>query len=56
MFFFKTEVWLIYNVLLITGVQQSGSVIHIYTFFNILFHYGLSQDFEYINSSLCCTQ
>ena len=30
------EVWLIYNVVLISAIQQSGSVIHIYIFFFIL--------------------
>ena len=30
---FFIEVWLIYNVVLISAVQQSDSVIHIYTFF-----------------------
>ena len=40
------QVELIYNVVLISHVQQSGSYI-----FHILFHYGLSQDIEY--SSLC---
>ena len=45
---------MIYNVVPISAVQQSDSVIHIYTFFfNILFHYGLSQDIVY--SSLCYT-
>ena len=45
---------LIYNVVLISAVQQCDSVIHIYTFlFNIPFHYGLSQEIEY--SSLCYT-
>ena len=43
--FFKTEVQLIYNVVLVSGVQQSDSVVY------ILFHYRLSQDIEY--SSLC---
>ena len=40
--------------MLITTVQQSDSVIHIYTcipLLNILFHYGLSYDIEY--NSLC---
>ena len=42
---FLTEVWLIYGVVLISAVQQSNSVIHIYTFFFIFFfHYGLSRD------------
>ena len=42
---------MIYNVVLISAVQQSDSVIHTYILFHILFHYGLSQDIEY--SSLC---
>ena len=43
---------MIYNVMLISPVQQSDSVItHIYVFLNFIFHYGLSQDIEY--SSLC---
>ena len=33
--------------MLISAVQQSDSVIHIYILFYILFHYGLSQDVEY---------
>ena len=42
---FLIEVYLIYNVALSSAVQQSHSVIHIYTFlFYILFHYGLSQE------------
>ena len=31
--FFLIEVQLIYNVVLISAVQQSDAVIHIYTFF-----------------------
>ena len=52
--FLKTEV-LIFNVGPISAVQQGDSVIHtyIYSFFNILFHYGLSKDIYY--SSLCYT-
>ena len=51
---FFIEVQLIYNVVLISAVQQSDSVIHIHTFFfNIVFHYGLSQGIGY--SSLCYT-
>ena len=38
--------------MLITAVQQSDSVIHIYILFHILLHYGFSQDTEY--SFLCC--
>ena len=45
------DVWLTYNVVLISSVQQSDSVIHIYVIFHILFHSDLSQDIEY--SSLC---
>ena len=52
--FFLTEVQLIYTVVPISAIQQSDSVLHIYTFFlNILFHYGLSQETGY--SSLCYT-
>ena len=49
------EVELIYNVVLISSVQQSDSVIHIYVCicFYILLHYGLLQDIKY--SSLCYT-
>ena len=45
------EVELIYKVVLISVVQQCDS--DMYSFFYILFHYGLSQDTEY--SSLCST-
>ena len=51
LFLKKIEVQLAYNVVLLSAVQQSDSVIHIYILFYILFHYGLSQDVEY--SSLC---
>ena len=39
----KIEIRLIYNVVLISGTQQSDSVIHIYIYllFQILFHYRL---------------
>ena len=54
-FFFLIDVQLIYNVVLVSAVQQSNSVIRIYVYiyilFYILFHYGLSQDIEY--SFLC---
>ena len=53
---FSVEVYLIYNVALISAAQQSHSVICIYTFlFYILFHYGLSQEIGYVNSSLWYT-
>ena len=51
--FFLIEVYLIYNVVLISAVQQSDSVIYIYIYIYILFHCGLLQDIEY--SSLCYT-
>ena len=38
-----------YNVVLISAVHQSDSVIHIYILFHILFHYGLSQEIEYVS-------
>ena len=37
--------------MLVSGVQQNDSVIHIYFPFHILSHYGLLQNVEY--SSLC---
>ena len=45
------DTWLLYNVVLISGVQQSD--IYIYILFHRLFHYRLLQDIEY--SSLCYT-
>ena len=54
---FFIELWLNYNVALITIVQQSDAVIYIYIYthahilFHIYFPYSLSQDIEY--SSLC---
>ena len=50
-YFLKVEVWWIYNVVLISAAQHSDSVTRVYIPFQILFHYGLSQDIEY--SSLC---
>ena len=39
----------VYNVVLISAVQQSDSVIYVYIYilFHVLFCYGLSQDIEY---------
>ena len=51
-FFSFIEAELIYNAVLISSVQQSDSIIHVYIHLHILFHYDLSNDFEY--SSLCC--
>ena len=53
--FKKKKLWLIYNVVLISVVLQSDSVIHtfMHSFLEIIFHYGLSQDIEYY--SLCYT-
>ena len=49
--FFSTEVLLIYSVVLVSGVQKSGSGTYTYThthiIFHIIFHYGLVQDVEY---------
>ena len=39
--------------MLVSGIQQSDSVIHIYIVFQIIFHYRLLLDIEY--SSLCYT-
>ena len=47
--FLKIEVYLLYNIVFVSGVQQSDSII----FLKIIFHYRLLQDIEY--SSLCCT-
>ena len=54
-FFSLIEVELIYNVVLISAVQQSNSVVYVSVciYIYILFHYGLSRDTEY--SSLCYT-
>ena len=49
--FFFIGVELIYNVMLVSGVQQSDSVIHTYILFQILFPYRLLWVIEY--SSLC---
>ena len=47
--FFFIEVWLDYNVVSVTVVQQSDSVMYyIYTHFHTLFHYGLSQDIDIV--------
>ena len=57
--FKKGEVWLTCNVVLISGVQQSDSLIcvhiqiYIHVLFQILFLYWLLQDIAY--SSLYCT-
>ena len=48
--FFLNEVQLISIIVLVSGVQQSNSVIY---FFLILFHYRLLPDIKY--SSLCYT-
>ena len=43
-----------YNVVLVSGVQQSDSVTHVYiVLFQILFHHWLLKDIEY--RSLCYT-
>ena len=45
------EIELTYNTVLVSGVQQSDSVIHTCIIFQILSHYRLLQGIEY--SSLC---
>ena len=56
-FFFLAELQLIYNIVLVSGIQQSDSAIYvsvfiyIYILLQILFHHRLLQDIEY--SSLC---
>ena len=54
-FVFLIEVELIYNVMLVSSVKRSDSVIHtyIYILFQILFPYRLLQNIEC--SSLCYT-
>ena len=57
--FLLSEVQLLYNILLISAVQQSDSIMHVYinAFFLcicILFHCSWLQNIEY--SSLCYTQ
>ena len=46
---------MIYNVVLVSGVQQSDSVVSIYLYilYQVLFHYRLLQDSDYY--SLCYT-
>ena len=53
--FKKTEVQLIYNIVLVSCVQQTDSAIHIYVciFFFYSFPLQVIKDTEY--SSLCCT-
>ena len=57
-FFYFIEEELIYNVVLISAVQQSDLYIsiklYIYKIFHILFLDGLSQDIE--SNSLCSTK
>ena len=51
---FFIKLLLIYNVVMVSDVQQNDSVIHTCTFFfNILLQHGLSQETGY--SSLCYT-
>jgi len=46
--FIFTEIELIYSVVLVSGVWQSDSVIHMYIFFQILFHYTLLQNLRIV--------
>ena len=52
--FFKIVVQLMYNVVLISTVQQSDSIIHI--LLHIFFHYGLSQDIKYSPGPCCLSE
>ena len=54
-FLYYIEVQLINHVVLVSGVQQSDSVMHIHVsiLFQILFPFRLLQNIE--QSSLCCT-
>ena len=48
---FKIEVWLIYNVVLVSGVQHSYSVLYIYgIFFSIMVYYRI------LTIALCAIQ
>ena len=44
--------WLIYNIVLVSGIQQSDSDIseYMHTFFHIMVHYRLLQDLNIISS------
>ena len=57
-FFFLIEVELINNPVLVSGMQQSDSVIQICIFFQILFYFRLLQGLEYSSLGyvvgLCC--
>ena len=52
-FLFYIGLQLIYNVVLVSGVQQSNSVIHISILFQVLFPFKLLQNIK--QSSLCYT-
>ena len=51
---FFTEVELMYNAVLISAVQQSDSVIHTHSFFNIFFSMMVYR--RILNIVLCDTQ
>ena len=48
---FEIEVYSTCKVVLVSGVQPSDSVMHIFSF-HPLFHYGLSQDIELISCTI----
>lgn len=50
--FFKCYWDIVYNIMLISSVQQNASVMHTYFLLHILFYYALSQDTE--RGCLCC--
>ena len=59
-FFFLSEAWLIYNVVLVSGIQQSDSVIdthvymYIYILLQILFHYKLCSSVQSLSRVRLC--
>ena len=57
-YFIFIEVQLIYNTVLVSGIQWSDSVMHINICNYILFYYGLFQDtdysFRYYTVNPCC--
>ena len=52
--FYFTEVYLIYNIVLASGVEQSDSVIHIYIFF--LRFFSLLSCYKTLSGVPCATQ
>ena len=53
--FFSIEVELIYNIVLISGVQQSNSVIHIHMYVFFFRFFSIIGYYKIMNMSLCYT-